>query len=52
MPKELCKLKKSLMKDDLDAYCKLVDKPTVVCEKCGRVANKKKFVCKPRALNR
>ncbi len=47
MTKELCKIKKSLLTKDLRAYMRLVDQPTHVCEKCGRVANKKKLLCRP-----
>ena len=47
MAKELCKIKKALIEYDIDAYCQLVDKPRFVCRRCGRAANKKKYVCKP-----
>ena len=46
MSKSLCDLKKQL-KADLSQYVKLVDQPTHVCTKCGRVANSKKLLCKP-----
>lgn len=44
--KTLCDLKKRL-KDDLQMYVQLVNQPTHVCKKCGRVANDKKLLCKP-----
>ena len=46
MTKSLCDLKKTL-KADLQQYVKLVNHPTHICEKCGRVANDKKRLCKP-----
>ncbi len=46
MAKELCKLKKSL-KGDIGSYMLLVSKPTHLCRKCGRAANKKKLLCSP-----
>ena len=50
MVKKLCKVKKSLRKNDFAAYCKLVSNPKHVCRLCGRVANKKKLVCEPKKL--
>ena len=47
MPKELCKLQKSLLTKKIEHYMKLVDQPTHVCQKCGRVANDKRLLCKP-----
>lgn len=46
MPKELCKLQKSLLTKKIEQYMKLVDQPTHVCRKCGRVANDKRLLCK------
>ncbi len=46
MSKELCKLKKSLS-IDITGYMLLVNNPTHVCSKCGRVANSKKLLCHP-----
>lgn len=46
MATELCKLKKQLS-IDLSEYMLQVNKPTHVCSKCGRVANKKKKLCSP-----
>ena len=47
MSKELCKIKSSFRENNMAAYVKMVDAPTHVCQKCGRVANKKKYLCKP-----
>ena len=49
MSTELCKLKKSL-KGDLPTYILLVEQPRFVCLNCGRVANKKKNLCRPERL--
>ncbi len=46
MSKSLCDLKKSL-KGDLRTYVSLIRSPTHVCQKCGRVANRKKLLCRP-----
>jgi len=46
MATELCKLKKTLSIDITD-YMLRVNKPTHVCAKCGRAANKKKWLCDP-----
>lgn len=46
MSKELCKLK-TLLSIDISEYMLHVNKPTHVCNKCGRVANKKKKLCSP-----
>ena len=47
MPKELCKIKSSFRSKNMASYIKMVDSPTHVCKKCGRVANKKNLLCKP-----
>lgn len=50
-PKKLCKLvKKDFLKGDLEEYIKLVKKPEYICDKCGRVANEKKFLCSSEKL--
>jgi hypothetical protein len=49
MAKTLCERKKALKKDP-KAFAKLIDDPQFFCKKCGRVANCKKYVCKPRKL--
>jgi len=45
----LCELKKSLKKD-VKRYAKLVTDPTHMCRRYGRVANRKKLLCKPQKL--
>ena len=52
MGKELCKIQGKLMACDMDSYIQLVDNPKHVCKKCGRVANKKKLLCKPKRIKR
>jgi len=46
MSKTLCEIKK-LLKHDMKAYVAHVKKPKYVCQSCGRVADKKSFLCVP-----
>ncbi len=47
----LCELKdKGLLQEDPHAYKKLVRKGKFFCRHCGRVARKKRNLCKPKAL--
>lgn len=46
----LCEWKKNSYGDDLDLFRELVLDPRFYCTKCGRVAAKKKAVCKPAKL--
>jgi hypothetical protein len=48
--KELCKWKKEDISTKLDKFSDIVRKPRFVCTKCGRVADKKKWLHKPVAL--
>ena len=49
---KLCKLaKKEFMNKNLKEYLELVKSPQFVCTKCGRVAEGKKYLCKPVELN-
>ena len=52
MSKKMCKL----VSDEFHIkktkqFTKLVDEPSFVCKKCGRVANKKTHLCKPVSLD-
>ncbi len=50
--KELCKLvKDDALKGALDAFKKLVENPTHICTKCGRVSNDKTRLCEPEKLS-
>jgi hypothetical protein len=51
MSKRMCKLvKKEIHVDDLAGYLNYALPPRFVCKKCGRVANKKDYVCKPQRI--
>lgn len=53
MSKKLCKIASSdALKDDIKAYIKLIDTPTVVCRKCGRAANHEEMVCKSKTIKK
>jgi hypothetical protein len=45
--KRLCKWKSGSYGDRLDDLRSIVDPPKFVCESCGRVAARKKYLCKP-----
>jgi len=49
---EICKWKRDEYGKRLDELRTIVSEPTFYCVKCGRVANKKKWLCKPAKLNR
>jgi len=54
MPKKakmLCKWKQEDIAKKLDKFSDIVRNPQFVCTKCGRVADKKKWLHKPVALN-
>ena len=50
IPKELCKWKQNDITKNLDKFSDIVRDPKFVCTKCGRVADKKKWLHKPMAL--
>jgi len=49
--KPLCKWKEDDMDKKFDKFSDIVRHPEFVCKKCGRVADKKKWLHKPVALN-
>jgi hypothetical protein len=48
--KRLCKWKEETINDNFKLFKEIVLSPQFVCEKCGRVANKKKWLHKPVSL--
>lgn len=46
----LCKWKQDDISKKFDKYLKIVRNPKFVCKKCGRVADKKKWLHKPVSL--
>ena len=47
---KLCKVKKELLKHDLEEFKELVKSPNYLCKKCGRVSNEEQYVCKAVSL--
>ena len=45
--KELCKWKQKDITNKFDKFSSIVSKPKYACAKCGRVADKKKWLHKP-----
>lgn len=45
--KRLCKWKEETIIDNFEAFQDIVNSPRFACKKCGRVANKKKWLHKP-----
>ena len=50
--RELCKWKRDEYVSQFALLCEVVRKPRHVCEKCGRAARKKAWLCKPVVLTR
>jgi hypothetical protein len=48
--KRMCKWKENDISEKFDKYLNIIKNPKFVCKKCGRVANKKKFLHKPASL--
>jgi transposase-like protein len=48
--KPLCKWDKDDIKDNFKELKKIVAEPRYICKKCGRVAKKEEFLCKPEEL--
>jgi len=49
MSKTLCKIKK-LRKKDFGEFVQHIRRPKFVCKKCGRVADGKGLLCKPKKI--
>lgn len=43
----ICKWKKDQIKSDMKLLKSIVKNPKFVCQKCGRAANRKQWLCKP-----
>lgn len=48
--KPLCKWNKDEIKDNFKDLKKIVSEPRFICRKCGRVAKKEDWLCKPEEL--
>ena len=46
----LCEIKKKDIVREIDRIQRMVAEPEYICGKCLRSASKKKFLCKPTAL--
>ena len=47
-----CKVSDEVIAKQAKTYIKLVSKPKFVCEKCHRLANKKKNLCHPKLVKK
>jgi hypothetical protein len=43
--KELCDWSKDELRKHFEQLCQIVAEPRFVCKKCGRAANRKKWLC-------
>ena len=48
--KSICKWDKDEIKDDLKKLMDIVTPPKFICLKCGRVAKKSDYLCKPEEM--
>lgn len=48
--KEICEWSKTQLRDHFELLARIVAEPTYACSKCGRAANDKKWLCKPKKL--
>jgi hypothetical protein len=46
----MCRLRKKVLKNDMEGYIRFIQDPRYLCTKCGRVANDRKNICKPYEL--
>jgi rubrerythrin len=51
MAKKMCKWGQDDIEKKLKKYSGLVNEPKYVCKSCGRVANEKDRLCKPKKLD-
>jgi len=47
---EICEWSRSELQEHWQLLAKIVASPTFACTKCGRAANQKKWLCKPKKL--
>ena len=47
-----CKVSDEMLDKQVKTYIKLVSDPDFVCEKCHRLANKKKNLCEPKKIKK
>jgi hypothetical protein len=47
-----CKVSDEIIENQVKTYIKLVSKPKYVCNKCHRLANKKKNLCHPNQVKK
>jgi hypothetical protein len=50
LPMTLCEIKRKDIVREIDRIQRMVTEPEYICSKCLRSAAKKKFLCKPSAL--
>ncbi len=47
---KICHFGKKEIEDNIAAIAEAVSKPKYICQRCARVAKKKKNLCKPKKL--
>jgi hypothetical protein len=51
MSKKICKMvRKELQADESDTFLSYILPARYLCEKCGRTARKKDYLCKPKKI--
>jgi hypothetical protein len=48
--KEICEWSKDELRKHFESLCEIVADPRFVCKKCGRAANRKKWLCDSKKL--